>query len=167
VSEKPGVSVGIQEENKPPSAEKIVVLGLGNLLLSDEGVGVQVVNKIRDMGLPPEVKIIDGGTEGFSLLPILMEAERLIIVDAVKGGGSPGSLYRFDLKDCPPFPDPYKTSAHQISFPEVISLARLIGPIPKATVIGVEPKSLEIGMELSSEIQAKIPRIIELVLEEV
>jgi hydrogenase maturation protease len=149
------------------SPKKIVILGVGNILLSDEGVGVHVANELMKLDLPPGVTVVEGGTDGFRLIDIIAEADRLIVIDAVKGGAVPGSIYRFNIdevKDCPPG---FKTSVHQIGILEVINLSSLIGKTPNTTVIGVEPKSLGMGMELSPEIKAKIPRIIELIKEEV
>jgi hydrogenase maturation protease len=143
-----------------------VILGVGNLLLSDEGVGVHVANKLMEMDLPAGVEVIEGGTDGFRLMNVVTEADCLIVVDAVKGGSPPGSIYRFDIKDAPSSPDAYKTSVHQIGILEVVHLSGLVGQTPETTVIGVEPKSLEMGMELSPEVQEKIPKIIELVLKE-
>jgi hydrogenase maturation protease len=145
----------------------IVILGVGNLLLSDEGVGVHVAHKLMEMDLPAGVEVIEGGTDGFRLMNVVTEADRLIVVDAVKGGSLPGSIYRFDIKDAPSSPDAYKTSVHQIGILEIVHLSELIGQTPETTVIGVEPKSLEMGMALSPEVQEKIPKIIELILEEV
>jgi hydrogenase maturation protease len=144
----------------------VVILGVGNLLLSDEGVGVHVANRLMDMDLPAGVEVIEGGTDGFRLMNVVTEADRLIVVDAVKGGSPPGSIYRFDIKDAPSFPDVYKTSVHQIGILEVVHLSGLVGQTPETTVIGVEPRSLDMGMALSPEVQEKIPKIIELVLEE-
>jgi hydrogenase maturation protease len=148
-------------------SKRIVILGVGNLLLSDEGIGVHVAKKLMEMDLPPGVEVVEGGTDGFRLMNVVTGAARVIVVDAVKGGGPPGSIYRFDLKDAPTFPDAYKTSVHQIGILEVVHLSELIGEAPETTIIGVEPKSLEMGMELSPEVQAKVDRIIELVMEEV
>lgn len=148
------------------SPQKIVILGVGNILLSDEGVGVHVANELMKMKLPPDVTVVEGGTDGFRLLNVITEADRLIVIDAVKGGAQPGSIYRFDINEVRNCPPGFKTSVHQIGILEVIDLSGLIGKIPHTTVIGVEPKSLKMGMELSPEIKAKIPRIIELVLEE-
>ena len=147
--------------------KRILILGVGNLLLGDEGVGVHVARKMMEMDFPPQVRVVEGGTDGFGLMHVLLEADRLILVDAVKGGGPPGSIYRFEVKDCPPFPDIFKTSVHQISILEVINLSGLIGSTPRTTIIGVEPKCLEMGMELSPEIEAKIPKVIQLIREEV
>jgi hydrogenase maturation protease len=145
----------------------ILILGVGNLLLSDEGVGVHIAQRMMEMDLPPEVCVVEGGTDGFGLINIILEADRMILIDAVRGGGEPGSIYRFDIEECNPFPDRFKTSVHQISILEVINLSGLIGSTPKTTVIGVEPESLEMGMDLSPEVEAKVPRVIEIVMEEV
>jgi hydrogenase maturation protease len=148
------------------SPPKIIILGVGNLLLSDEGVGVHVANELMKMELPHEVSVVEGGTEGFRLLNVITEADQLIIIDAVKGGDTPGSIYRFDINEVRNCPSGFKTSVHQIGILEVIDLSGLIGKTPRATVIGIEPKSLEMGMELSTEVRSKVPRIIELIFEE-
>ena len=152
-------------DHAPP--KRVVVLGVGNVLLSDEGVGVHVANRLVEMDLPAGLEVVEGGTDGFGLIHVVTGADRLIVVDAVKGGGAPGSIYRFDIKDAPTYPDAFKTSVHQIGILEVIHLSELVGQTPQTTVIGVEPKSVAMGLELSPEVQAKLPRIIELVLEEV
>jgi hydrogenase maturation protease len=151
----------------PHTQKKTVVLGVGNLLLSDEGIGVHVVKKLMDMALPREVEVIDGAVSGLGLMNVVMGADRLIVIDAVKGGGPPSSIYRFGAEDFATYPYTHRMSLHEIGVLEVIHLSGLMGHTPKTTVIGVEPKSLEIGMELSPEIQAKIPKIIELILDEV
>lgn len=137
------------------------------MLLSDEGFGVHVAQKLYDLDFPPEVEVVEGGTDGFGLMAYIVGADRLILIDAVKGGGVPGSLYRFDVNECPPFPDLFKTSVHQVSILEIINLSGVIGAAPRTTIIGIEPKTLEIGMGLSPEIEAKIPRVIRLVQDEV
>lgn len=146
---------------------KILVLGVGNLLLSDEGVGVHAAREMMEMDFPPEVRVVEGGTDGFGLMHVLLEAERVILIDAVSGGGQPGTLYRFEIEDCPAFPDVFKTSVHQISILEVINLSGLIGPPPRTTVIGIEPMCLEMGMKLSPQVARAIPKVIRLVKEEV
>lgn len=148
------------------SPQKIIILGVGNLLLSDEGVGVHVANELMKMELPTEVSVVEGGTDGFRLLNVITEADQLIVIDAVKGGAEPGSIYRFDIDQVKNCPSGFKTSVHQIGILEVIDLSGLIRKTPRTTVIGIEPKSLEMSMELSPEVKSKIPRIIELIFEE-
>jgi len=159
--EAPSIKKG-GEKKLPP---KIVILGVGNLLLSDEGVGIHVVNELMKMSLPPEISVVEGGTDGFGLLNIITGADRLIVIDAVKGSGPPGALYRFDLDEVRNCPSGFKTSVHQIGILEVLELSKLMGKKPHTTVIGIEPKSLEMGMELSPEVRSKIPRVIELILD--
>ena len=148
-------------------SQKIVILGIGNILLSDEGIGVHVANELFKRVLPENVSVVEGGTDGFRLLNVITEADRLIVIDAVRGGDEPGAIYRFDIDDVKRCPSGFKTSVHQIGILEVIDLSGLIGKTPHTTIIGVEPKSLEMSMELSPEIRDKMPRIIEIVLEEV
>jgi hydrogenase maturation protease len=149
------------------SPKKTVVLGVGNVLLSDEGVGVHVANKLMEMDLPSGIQVVQGGTHGFRLIDVVTGADRLVVVDAVKRGGPPGSIYRFDIKDTPSYFDNYRGSIHQMGIPELVRLSEFVGEAPETTIIGVEPKSLDMGMELSSEVEAKLPRIIELILEEI
>jgi hydrogenase maturation protease len=149
------------------TAQNITILGIGNILLSDEGIGVHVANELMKNTLPPNISVIEGGTDGFRLLNIITEADRLIVIDAVRGGDAPGSIYRFDIDDVKSCPSGFKTSVHQIGILEVIDLSGLIGKTPHTTIIGIEPKSLEMGMELSPEVREKIPRIIDIVLDEV
>lgn len=129
-------------------------------------MGVHVAEELMKMDLPPGVSVVEGGTDGFRLLNIITEADRLIIIDAVKGGAPPGSIYRFDIGEVRNCPSGFKTSVHQIGILEVLDLSELIGKTPHTTVIGIEPKSLEMGMELSPEIREKIPRVVELILKE-
>ena len=157
-------NLGGDNSTSPP---KITILGVGNELLSDEGVGVHVIKELREMDIPPGIEVIEGGTDGFGLLNIICETDHLVVIDSLKGGGNPGSIYRFNVKDAPNCPDYFKTSVHQIGILEVLNLSGLIGKTPETIVFGVEPKRITTGMELSPEIQEKIPRIIELVLEEI
>jgi hydrogenase maturation protease len=144
-----------------------LILGVGNLLLSDEGVGVHIAQKMMKMTMPPEVQVVEGGTDGFGLVSVITEADRMILIDAVKGGGEPGSIYRFEIGDCPPFPDIFKTSVHQISILEVINLSGLIGSTPRTTIIGIEPACIEMGMELSPVVSTKIPKVIQIIKKEI
>lgn len=143
-----------------------MVVGVGNELLSDEGLGVHVAKALQKMDIPPEIEVVEGGTDGFALMPIIMETDLLYLIDSIKGGSEPGTIYKFNIKNAPACMDLYKTSVHQIGILEVIRLTSLVGKSPETTIIGMEPKSISLGMDLSPEIKAKIPRIIDLVLKE-
>jgi hydrogenase maturation protease len=156
----------VTDKSAPGTREKTTVLGVGNLLLSDEGVGIHVVNRLMGMTIPPGVEVIDGGVNGLGLMGALRETDRLIVIDAVRTGEAPGSIYRFSIEDLTTYPERYTMSIHETGIVDVLHLSGLLGRTPKTTIIGVEPKSLEMGMELSPEIHARIPRVIELIFDE-
>jgi len=161
------VALGVGGAVKAPPPGGTVVLCIGNVLLSDEGVGVHVAQVLDEEGLPEGVTLVEGGTDGFKLMNVIVEAGRLVVVDCVKGGAEPGTLYRFDIEDAPTSFSGIKTSVHQIGILEVIHVSELIsGRTPRTTFIGCEPASLAMSMELSDTVAEKIPRIVELVREE-
>ncbi len=139
------------------------VLGIGNVLLGDEGVGCHVVHALEGIPLP-DVKIIDGGTcpDAFQLLE---DADKLVIVDAVKGGGTPGQIYRFHLEDITLEQKPF-LSLHDVGLVDNLMLMKLWRNIGEAVIIGVEPREINWGLELSPELQEKMPQIIETILAE-
>lgn len=146
---------------------RIVVLGVGNILLTDEGVGVYAVEKLQqDYALPPEVTVIDGGTCGMEMLEDLAGADHLLIVDAVRSGQAPATLIRIANEDVPVF---FKTklSPHQIGLSDVLATLVLTNEAPGATtVIGVEPVSLETRLGLSPQVAAQLPRVVEILANE-
>ncbi|OWW18708.1 HyaD/HybD family hydrogenase maturation endopeptidase [Noviherbaspirillum denitrificans] len=139
---------------------RIVILGVGNILLSDEGIGVRAIEAFRDAyRLPPEVDLIDGGTTGMEMLEDLANATHLIIVDAVRCGQPPGTMVRIADEDVPVF---FKTklSPHQIGLSDVLATLALSGEEPgSVTVLGVQPVSLETGMSLSPPVEALLPAL--------
>lgn len=152
--------------NDPP---RTVVIGVGNLLLKDEGVGIHVVQALQKTPLKGdgELMVIDGGTSPdiFHLLP--ESIDKLIVVDAVKGGSEPGSIYRFTPTDVA-FSKGTITSVHQLGLVEGLRMMEFAEVSPKAIVIiGVEPKEIGWGLEISPELQEQVPRIIDLVKEEI
>ena len=141
---------------------RIVVLGVGNILLSDEGVGVRALERLkRDYRLPSEVEAVDGGTSGMELLEFLACADHLVIVDAVRSGKPPGTIIRVSGDDVPKL---FRTglSPHQIGLSDVLAALALIGEQPgSTTIVGVEPASLDIGMALSTQVDALLPELAE------
>ena len=131
-------------------AAGVLVLGLGNLLLRDEGVGVHAVRRLMDgWRFPSGVDLVDGGTAGFDLLDILAGRERLIVIDAVRGGRDPGSLVRLE-GDALPVRFRQRTSPHQLGLPELLATLSLTEEIPSQMVLfGVEPLTIEPGTDLS------------------
>ena len=139
------------------------VLGIGNVLLRDEGIGCHVVHALEGIPLP-DVKIIDGGTCP-DVVQLLEDADKLIIVDAVKGGGMPGQIYRFHLEDITLAPKPF-LSLHDMGLVDNLMLLKFWHSIGETVIIGVEPKEIEWGLGLSPEIREKMPQIIDAILAE-
>jgi hydrogenase maturation protease len=151
--------------DEPP---KIIALGIGNILLSDEGVGPKVAWRLKaEYRFPPNVEIYDGGTTGLGLLPYISEADYLVIVDAINGPGEPGSVYRYTVDDFE-LNIPKKMSIHDVGLIECLALAELDGRIPRQTIIlGVKPASLKPGMELTDAVASKVDMLVEMVVKEI
>jgi hydrogenase maturation protease len=139
------------------------VLGIGNVLLRDEGIGCHVVHALEGIPLL-DVKIIDGGTCP-DMLQLLEDIDKLVIVDAVKGGGMPGQIYRFHLEDITLEQKPF-LSLHDVGLVDSLMLMQLWHNIGEAVIIGVEPKEINWGLELSPELQERMSQIIDAILSE-
>jgi len=139
------------------------VLGIGNALLRDEGIGCHVIHALEGI-LLPDVKIIDGGTCP-DVLQFLEDTDKLIIVDAVEGGGTPGQIYRFHLEDITLEQKPF-LSLHDMRLVDNLMLMKFWHSVDETVVIGVEPKEINWGLELSPELQEKMPQIIDAILSE-
>ncbi|SBT03794.1 maturation element for hydrogenase 2 [Candidatus Accumulibacter aalborgensis] len=148
-------------------AMRIVVLGAGNILLSDEGLGVRVIERLPlRYSLPPEVGIIDAGTCGMEMLDDLEDLDALIMVDAIRAGKAPGTLIRLTAEAVPVF-FRTKLSPHQIGLCDVLATLELIGKAPKYTaILGMQPESLTLGMELSPTAEAGMPQLLSMVVDE-
>lgn len=145
---------------------RITVVGVGNLLLKDEGIGVHTTYALQQIDIPHNVKIVDGGTSP-DFPYDLKEVDKLIIIDAVKTGGQPGTIYRFHPHDMD-IESEGIISLHELGLEQSLRMMRLMGNEPKETVIiGIEPKEINWGTELSAELQQKIPEIINAVLKEI
>jgi hydrogenase maturation protease len=145
--------------------KKTVIIGVGNLILKDEGLGIHVVKELEKRELPCRVEVVDGGTATMELLSTLLEAERIIIIDALKAGEEPGSIYRVVPNDLIHETE-RPLSLHQVGLLEVLGMARQLGGHGEVVIIGVEPKEISWGMELTPEVKARVPKVIEVVFNE-
>ncbi|MBK7566009.1 MAG: HyaD/HybD family hydrogenase maturation endopeptidase [Propionivibrio sp.] len=146
---------------------RAVVLGIGNTILTDEAAGVRVVEALeRDYALPANVLAIDGGTSGMEMIEDLSDLDFLIVVDVVKTGAAPGTVVKIDGADIPVF-FRSKLSPHQIALPDVLASLELLGTMPREIIVlGVEPISLELGMEMTTTVAERIPQLVGMVVEE-
>jgi hydrogenase maturation protease len=145
-----------------------LVLGLGNILLSDEGVGVRVVERLLEQyDFPEGVRVMDGGTLGLDLLPYVEDASRLLVVDAVQARKPPGTLVRMVGNEIPIFLDASKVSPHQEGLQDLLAVAVLKDYLPDEVVFwGAQIESLGVGLELSSAVAAQVDALAGKVLEE-
>ncbi len=144
---------------------KTLVVGMGNLIYRDEGVGVHVIEEMKKMELPPHIELLDIGTSTMDLIAYLDGVKKLIVIDALKAGGDPGDIYRCRSEDLLP-KEEGPISLHDIGLLETLTMARKKGLEIDTVVIGVEPMVFDWGMELSEEVKNRIPDIIEAVLKE-
>ncbi len=144
-----------------------LVLGLGNVLLHDDGIGVWVAESLRrSFEFPAGVAILEGGTLGLDLLPQLGGVERLLLIDAVKLGQSPGAAVRLEGDEVPAALD-VKISPHQIGLGDLLAAARLMGQSPPRIVLwGMEPERLDPGTGFSPSVAQALPRLQARVVEE-
>ena len=143
----------------------IVVLGVGNILLTDEGLGVHVVKELKEnYNFTPEISLIDGGTMGMELLTYMRGMKQILLIDAINGGEAPGTVYEFPHREL----EQYFTehiSVHEVGMQDILRIRAIQeNPLEDAIVIGVEPESLEIGFEPSAPVQAVLPEVKERVL---
>lgn len=147
-----------------PGSGSLIVLGIGNVLLGDDAIGINVIREleaIRDQ-LPEDTTLVDGGTAGLSLLPVLGECEALIIVDAVDLGADPGHLTV--LTGSALSAQPARLSVHDVGTSDLIAAARLTGVLPdRAALVGVQPGPIFPSLELSAPVAAALPRAVDLV----
>ena len=144
----------------------ILILGIGNILLRDEGVGVRVVEAMQAKNLSGNVELVDGGTAGLDLLDVVADRRKVVVIDAVQADSEPATVFRFS-------PDEFThqaiaiTSLHQVGLLETLMMAKHLGCAPQQVVIfGIEPKEIGYGLELSAQVAAAVPKVIELVLAE-
>ncbi|MDD4170653.1 MAG: HyaD/HybD family hydrogenase maturation endopeptidase [Syntrophomonas sp.] len=149
------------------NASKPVVMGLGNPLFQDEGLGIHVISRLLKLKWAERVELIDGGTEGLSLLNPVEAAEYLLVIDAIDGGFQPGTVKLWNGSQIP-FIVHQRTSLHQLGFQEVLALARMRGTIPEQMLlVGVQPRTLEWGTQLTPEVAGSVPLVIDIVYQQI
>lgn len=148
------------------SAPPTLIVGIGNILLRDEGVGVRAIEEMKHLELPPDVEILDGGTSGVDLVDYVANRDKLIVIDAMQANARPGTVYRLSPDDL------WREatgviSLHELGLLDTLAAANHLGCAPKRVVIfGVQPKEVGAGLELSDEVGAAVKEVIRLVLEE-
>jgi len=147
----------------------ITVLGIGNILMRDEGFGVHLINHLNEhYTMPPGISLLDGGTSGIYLAPIVQDCRRLLVVDVMAMEGKPGEIHRFKGADLKGAGLQLSMSPHQVGLLEILDICRLHDQVPEEVeFIGVIPGAVELGLELSPALQSRIEPVAELVLKQI
>lgn len=145
----------------------VLVLGIGNMLIGDEGVGCLAVEELnRRYDFPPSVECVDGGTAGFELLNILDSKEHVILIDALRDDRPPGTVIMVEGEQVPRAFHA-RTTPHQLGICDVLAAAQLTDIMPKhLTLYGIEPKQLDVGIGLSPEVEAGMEKTIRAVVDQ-
>ncbi len=147
----------------------IKVLGCGNTLVGDDGVGIRVIERLQQMKLPENVEIIEAGVGGMMILSWIEDADKIIIIDAVQTGNEPpGTVYEFTEKELPPS-DMFMLSLHDLNLVDTLNIGKLVQKMPdEIIIIGIEVKRIaEFTREVTPEVEAAIPEVLDLVLKEI
>jgi hydrogenase maturation protease len=141
-----------------------LVLGLGNLVHGDDGVGIHAVERLqKDRRVPASVVLMDGGTQGLNLIPHISGFQRLLVIDAVDAGKEPGTLIRLEGNALQTLPG--KPSVHQLGFADLMIAMKLLGEPPEeVVVIGVQPQSTEWSAELTAPVHDSLDELLTVVL---
>lgn len=142
-----------------------VVIGVGNPLMGDDGLGIQVLERLRlGWSFTPQLELLDGGTWGLNLLPHVERADRVMFIDAINVGREPGTLVELEGEEIPRFLA-QKLSPHQIDVKEVLALAELRGTLPaEVLAVGLQPESVEMGTSLSPRVAERVDDLIDRVI---
>lgn len=141
-------------------------MGLGNILLRDEGVGVHIIKTLKEAyDVPENVRLIDGGTMGLDLLPFIEGMDRVLIIDAVNLNKEPGTIEIIENDDIPSFISK-KISIHQIGLPDVLAASRLLEITPGwTTLVGIQPESIGTGIEMTGALRNNFKRLLDTVIK--
>lgn len=147
---------------------KVVIIGMGNIMMGDDGIGIRTVEKLREMELPTGVEVFDAGTDTFYALETMDGRDKVIILDACQGNNAPGTLYRFT---CHPLQkereQAFRLSTHGLNLIDIMMGAKEVYRLPHDIVLmGVEPEALKWSTELSLPVKAALPTLTEMVLRE-
>jgi hydrogenase maturation protease len=149
-------------------AKPIRVLGVGNILMADDGLGPFVVRMLEaDYEFPDQVELVDAGTPGLDFMPFLDGAGAVIVIDTVHADGPPGTIRRYDVAQFLASPPPARINPHQPGLREALMAAALSDSTPdELIIIGVVPESIEAVVRLGATLRAAVPRVVSAVLAE-
>ena len=151
-----------------PEEKKTVVIGVGNILMGDDGLGIYAVELLRQENLPPQVEVVDGGTAGIDLIYLLEEAEYALIIDCLDCGETPGMMFRIpwgEISDGNR--EEQIVSLHDMNLWSVLSLAEKLNKLPQVVIFGAQPETIALGQGLSPAVKDAVYPLVQAIIREI
>jgi hydrogenase maturation protease len=136
-----------------------VIIGIGNILLQDDGVGVHVIKQLENETLPSTIELVDGGTSTLDTLSYFLDYKKVIVVDCLRAGLDPGTIYKIKPEDIKNY-QTNNLSIHDVQILDVVKMANLMEKYPEVVIFGIEPKEISLNLTMTDLMNAKIPEII-------
>jgi hydrogenase maturation protease len=148
--------------------KKIIIAGIGNLLFTDEGIGVHVIRELSKRKLPEELELVEIGTATFELTSFMEDKDKVIIVDAILSDDPPGTIYRLAPNELSHSKAKYISSLHQFGISEALECTAQMGYKPEVVIFGITPKDYQsLSAELTPELKVSLQRVVETILKEI
>jgi hydrogenase maturation protease len=145
-----------------------LILGVGNPLMGDDAIGILAVERLRELPLPETVDVVDGGTDGIGLIPVIEQYRRVILVDAVPMGLPTGSIRRFTWQDIRLVGHEHTLSLHQSDLTDALLLAETLGCLPPEIILyGVQPLNMDWDQPISEAVERALPVVVDSIINEV
>ncbi|MCB2295522.1 HyaD/HybD family hydrogenase maturation endopeptidase [Clostridium algoriphilum] len=136
-----------------------VILGIGNILLQDDGVGVHVIKQLENEKLPSTIELVDGGTSTLDTLGLFLDYKKVIVVDCLRAGLKPGTIYKIKPEDIKNYKKE-NLSIHDVQILDVARMANMMNKYPEVVIFGIEPEKIAVDLEMTQILISKIPDII-------
>lgn len=143
----------------------VAILGIGNILLKDDGIGVHIVKKLEEEKLPSTIELVDGGTSTLDTLGYFLEYEKVIVIDSLKAGYEPGTIYKIKPEDIKKYKKE-SLSIHDVQILDVVKMANMFDKYPNVIILGIEPEEINFDTEMTECMKMKIPEVIKLIKKE-
>lgn len=136
-----------------------VIIGIGNILLKDDGVGVHVIKQLENENLPSTIELVDGGTSTLDTLGLFLDYKKVIVVDCLRAGLKPGTIYKIKPEDIKSYKKE-NLSIHDVQILDVVNMANMMNKYPEVIIFGIEPEKIALDLEMTETMISKIPEII-------
>jgi len=147
--------------------KRIVIIGFGNLLMGDDGAGIQAAQALMTASLPGNVEVIDGGVASFEILDGVRTADLIILMDALAAGGQPGEIYRLLSENLDSWKTNQGLSLHEFTLIDSLRLAKALGPMPPILIYGIEPADVSFRWGLTAAVEQAVERLIPMIIASV